>query len=75
MNGFTQVIALAGDASAVAVAMMSTVGTPKSGPISVGTALLALGRAIDDDLHAVVGPVGPSGNVTSSGIDRDVAAA
>src|SRR5215831_7008786 len=39
MNGFTQVIALAGDASAVATALISTELTPNSDPISVGTAL------------------------------------
>src|SRR5437764_14576182 len=40
VNGFTQVSALAGDASAVAVAVMSTVLTPKNVPINVLTGLV-----------------------------------
>src|SRR2546426_11879621 len=39
MNGFTHVMALAGAASAVAVALMSTWLTPNSTPISVGIGL------------------------------------
>src|SRR2546429_1744635 len=39
VNGFTHVSAFAGDASPTAIAVMFTVGTPKIGPISVGTAL------------------------------------
>src|SRR5690349_3432225 len=64
-NGFTHVIALAGDASAVAVAETSTVGTPKSVPISVGTALL---RGADLNVLTLTrsAPNGPTGNVTSA---------
>ena len=63
-NGFTHVIALAGEASAVAVAAMSTVGTLSSGPISVSTGLPR--AALRKTLTATrLLPVGPTGNVTS----------
>jgi hypothetical protein len=38
MNGLTQVIVLAWEASAVALALMLTVGTPKTRPKIVGIA-------------------------------------
>src|SRR5438874_8026269 len=65
-NGFTHVIALAGDASAVAVAAMSTVGTSSSGPMSVST---GFPRAVLRYTFTATRllPVGPTGNVTSLG--------
>src|SRR6185503_20242584 len=67
VKGFTHVIALAGDASAVAVASMFTVGTPKSGPISVGIGLLRAPVRNTLTLTRLF-PVGPAGNVTSAGV-------
>ena len=67
MNGFTHVIALAGDTSAVAFAPMLTVGTPNSPPIIVG---MAFSRAV---IRCTLTrtrfgrPVGPFGKVTSDG--------
>src|SRR6266849_2989623 len=67
VNGLTHVMAFAGEASPVAVAAMSTVGTPKSGPINVGMALV---RAADrkTSMRTRFAPVGPTGNVTSPGV-------
>src|SRR5829696_9876991 len=72
VKGITQVSALAGDASAVAVAMMSTVGTPKNGPISVGTglALCAVRRTVTCTRLL---PLGPAGNVTSAEVTDTLA--
>jgi hypothetical protein len=65
VNGFTHVAAFAGDASAVAVAPMSTVCTPKTGPISVATGLFRLDVRNTFTFTRLFRPVGPSGNVTS----------
>ena len=64
MNGFTQVIALAGVASAVADALISTVGTPKSDPISVPT---ELAPARWTSTWTRCAPSGDSEKVTSEG--------
>src|SRR5215212_6167787 len=65
MNGFTQVIAFAGDASAVAVALISTLGTPKSDPIKVETELSPARWTFT--WTRLLAPVGPTGKVTSAG--------
>src|SRR5947207_3352911 len=65
MNGLTHLTAFAGDASAVAIAITSTVRTPKIGPISVG---IGLSRAVvryTKTRTRLFTPVGPVGNVTS----------
>ena len=68
MNGLTHVIALAGVASAVAVAAIFTVLTPNIEPISVSTGLpRAAVRKHVDDLTRFAAPLGLSGNVTSVG--------
>ena len=67
MNGLTQVIALAADASAVAIASMSTCCTPKNVPISVGTGLVRAAVRNTWTATRVGCPVGSFGNVTSSG--------
>ena len=68
MNGFTQVIAFAGDASAVAVAVMLTVLTPKMPPINVGTGLFRSAASVryTSTLTRVGLPAGSFGNVTSA---------
>ncbi len=65
VNGFTQVMALACDTSAVAVAPMSVVVTPKYLAISVETGLPrdAVRRTVT--LTRDASPDGSSGNVTS----------
>src|SRR6187549_3322039 len=67
VNGFTQVIALACDTSAVAVAPMSALVTPKYLAISVETGLPrdAVRRTVT--LTRDGSPEGSSGNVTSAG--------
>src|SRR6266853_4633438 len=65
MNGLTHVSALAGEASAVADAPMSAVGTPNMAARNVG---IALPRAVvrKTETATRVGlPVGSLGNVTS----------
>src|SRR3954447_7383823 len=67
VNGITQVSALAGETSAVAIAATSTLRRPKNVPISVGTALL---RAVVRNTWTwtrLFCPDGDSGNVTSAG--------
>src|SRR5947209_5230132 len=73
MNGLTQVAALAGEASAVALAPISTVGTPKSGPISVGIALLRAVVRNTCTATRVGRPKGSLGNVTSAGMTEGAA--
>ena len=68
VNGLTQVIALAGDASAVASAWMSTSVTPKKRPISVPTGLPRSSLRNTRTFTRLFRPVGPSGNVTSAGV-------
>src|SRR5204863_8509961 len=65
MNGFTHVIALAGDASAVAIAVMSTRCTPNSDPMSVGTALLRAAVRYTCTWTRSACPPGSFGNDTS----------
>src|SRR5439155_26879246 len=65
MNGFTHVIALAGEASAVAVAVMSTEFTPNIDPSSVGTAVPRVPVRYTCTLTRFDCPVGLTGNVTS----------
>ena len=66
MNGFTQVMALAGVASAVATAVMSTVGTPKNAPIKVGTAFSRSTVRNTCTRTRLSAPLGAGGNVTSA---------
>ena len=74
MNGFTQVIALACEASAVAVAPMSAVAIPKNFAISVDTGLprAAVRRTVT--LTRVGCPAGSSGNSTSAGFTETMPA-
>src|SRR5438034_776097 len=65
MNGFTHVIALVGDASATASAEMLTVGTPKIGPISVGTELACAASRYTCTCTRLGWPFASLGNVTS----------
>src|SRR5436190_23513313 len=67
VNGFTHVSAFAGDASATATALMLTVGTPKIGPISVGTGFERPAVRYTWTWTRLFRPVGPVGNVTSGG--------
>ena len=74
MNGFTQVIALACETSAVAVAPMSAVAVPKYLAISVDTGLprAAVRRTVT--LTRVGCPSGSSGNSTSAGFTETMPA-
>src|SRR3982751_634223 len=67
VNGITQVSALAGDTSAVAIAPTSTLRRPKKVPISVGTALLRAVVRNTCTWTRLFCPEGDSGNVTSAG--------
>src|SRR5689334_17876792 len=67
MNGLTHVMPPAGEASAVAVAAISTVGTPNIGPINVDTGLLRLMVRYTFTCTWFAGPDGLGGNVTSDG--------
>src|SRR3954447_14514982 len=68
VNGITQVSALAGDTSAVAIAATSTLRRPKNVPISVGTALLRALVRNTCTWTRLFFPDGESGNVTSGGV-------
>ncbi len=67
MNGLTQVMALAGDASAVAVASMSTWFTPKNTPSSVETGFNRAAVRNTWTATRVGCPLGSLGKVTSAG--------
>ena len=67
VNGFTQVIAFAGDTSAVATASMFTWCTLKACPISVPTGLPRSAVRYTCTRTRLLRPDGESGNVTSPG--------
>src|SRR5687768_14571548 len=67
VNGFTHLIAFAGEASAVAVAPMSAVGTPKIPPISVWIGFVRAVVRKTSTRTRFACPPAPSGNVTSAG--------
>src|SRR5690348_15193846 len=75
VKGITQVSALAADASAVAMAATSAVGTPKNPPISVPTGLLRAMVRNTCTWTRVGCPLGSFGKVTSAGVTDTVAPA
>src|SRR5216110_2809594 len=68
MNGLTHVMALAGDASAMALAAMLTLLTPNIDPIIVATALPRVAVRKTSTCTRLLCPEGLSGNVTSPAV-------